>query len=542
MDYFDLTVMASLLGGIGLFLLGMSMMTDGLKLAAGGALREILDKWTRSALRGLAAGFLITALVQSSSAVTVAIIGFVNAGLLTLTQAIWVVFGSNVGTTMTSWLVALVGVKIDVGALALPLIGGGMLTGIFARSRMRQKGLGQALAGFGIFFLGVNFLQDGFSGLAPLLASLELAESGFHMLLIFVVLGVGLTILTQSSSAAVAIALTATASGNVPLTLAAAILIGANIGTTSTALFAALSATPAAKRVAISHVIFNVVTGVFALVLIKPLLSISLAAVDAMASDGDIMATLAVFHTLFNLLGIALIWPVTRRMSQWLDGLFVSEQEQIARPRHIDTTLIAFPSLALNALTLELRNMADITLQATERGLTTGPAAARMVKAQEEGILQLGQNIRDFIHKLSGQELPTEVRDALPDLIRGIQHLEDLVREATWIATQTLHHDGGRPETWHTLMTVVLSCLPSPAPEVDGAAHFADKATALESAYEAIKRELLQNAARGTVPIAQVDTSLIYSQSLRRAGHAALKTHRRLSPRLNRVAIEPGTA
>ena len=173
-----LSVMASLAGGLGLFIVGMGMMTDGLKIAAGEALRTLLERRTRSALRGLVAGILITAIVQSSTAVTLATFGFVNAGLLTLTTAVWVVFGTNVGTTMTGWLVALVGVKVDVGALALPLVGAGAALRLAARGASGPAGLGQALTGFGLFFLGINILQQGFAGLTDLVPTLYAANTG----------------------------------------------------------------------------------------------------------------------------------------------------------------------------------------------------------------------------------------------------------------------------------------------------------------------------------------------------------------------------
>jgi phosphate:Na+ symporter len=157
-------LLGALLGGVGLFLLGMRLMTDGLKLSAGPALRHILGQWTLTPAHGLAAGVLVTALVQSSSAVTVATIAFVNAGLLSLAQSIGVIYGANLDTTMTSWLVALVGFRVDLRAVALPLIGIGVALRI-AGSRSRGAGLGDALAGFGLCFLGVEVLQGGFADL-----------------------------------------------------------------------------------------------------------------------------------------------------------------------------------------------------------------------------------------------------------------------------------------------------------------------------------------------------------------------------------------
>lgn len=263
MDHFALA--GGLAGGVGLFLLGMGLMTDGLKLAAGPALERILANSTRTRLRGLASGILVTALVQSSSAVTVAAIGFVNAGLLNLSQALWVLFGANVGTTMTGWLVALVGLQFKIEALALPMIGHGMLLRL-SGEQSRRGAFGLAMAGFDILFLGIDLLKDTFSGLA---GNFRLPEGrGFIDSAAQVLVGIVLTVLMQSSSAALAIALTAAQGGLLTTQGAAAVVIGANIGTTVTALIAAIGATPAAKRAAAAHIAFNLLTGAVALLLL----------------------------------------------------------------------------------------------------------------------------------------------------------------------------------------------------------------------------------------------------------------------------------
>jgi len=184
----------ALVGGLGLFLLGMARLTDGLKIAAGPSLRDFLNSWTSSAGRGLLAGMLVTAIVQSSSAVTVATLGFVNAGLLSLTQAVWLIFGTNIGTTMTSWLVAVVGVKLDVVALALPMVGAGMGLELIGRRRLRLAGLGAALSGFGLFFLGIGILATGFSGVAAQMPVVR--ADGPVALALAVGLGTLLTVLT----------------------------------------------------------------------------------------------------------------------------------------------------------------------------------------------------------------------------------------------------------------------------------------------------------------------------------------------------------
>ncbi|HMM70993.1 MAG TPA: Na/Pi symporter, partial [Rhodocyclaceae bacterium] len=197
----DLPTLGTMAGGLGLFLLGMGLMTDGLKLAAGAALHRILAGATRTRWHALGSGILVTALVQSSSAVTVAAIGFVNAGLLALGPALWVLFGANVGTTMTGWIVALVGLKFKIEALAMPLAGLGALLRLTGEGR-RSGAIGTALAGFGLLFMGIALLQQAFAGLAGQI-SLPQGE-GPLAVLAQIGIGVLMTVLMQSSSAAMA--------------------------------------------------------------------------------------------------------------------------------------------------------------------------------------------------------------------------------------------------------------------------------------------------------------------------------------------------
>lgn len=287
------------LGGLGLFLLGMWLITEGLRVAAGHSLERLLSSWTSSRLRGLLSGTMLTALVQSSSAVTVAALGFVNTGLLRFERAVWVIFGSNVGTTLTAWLVALVGFKFKIDVMALPLIGVGALLRVFAPVD-RYRNLGMALAGFGILFLGIQTLASGFDSLGQQV-SLNGQE---HSLLLMVLIGMALTTMMQSSSAAMALVLTALVGGLVGFEDAAAVVIGANVGTTSTALIATLGATSNARRLASAHVLFNVLTGLVALILLSPLLALVGWGASVLSLEHDPASRLALFHTSFNILGI----------------------------------------------------------------------------------------------------------------------------------------------------------------------------------------------------------------------------------------------
>ena len=529
-----MTALTSLLGGIGLFLLGMWLMTDGLKLAAGDALRAILQRWTKSRPRALLAGILVTALVQSSTAVVVATIGFVNAGLLTLAQAIWLVFGANIGTTTVGWLVALLGAKLDMAAFALPLLGVGMLMRLASRGRVRRAGLGQAVAGFGAFFMGIGVLQGAFSDLAPRVAEMELARAGGFAVPGFVLLGLVVTLLTQASSATVVIAMTAASGGAIPLELAAAMIIGANIGTTSTALFAMIGATAPARRVGLAHVIFNLFAGAVVLALIQPLLWLA-GAIAGLFPGDQVVETLAVFHTLFSVLGVALIWPLAGRLIGFLSGLFVAPGEDVARPRHLDASLLAVPDLALRGLVLEVRRMTDIAF-ALARDEIAHPLEAetspRVADPRRDGVLALGRETRDFIGRLDAGALPEVVVEALPHVLRAAQHVEDIA-ELSEAAGYALSSDAHGPAgaDWEILRRAVLTVLNPPEeaePEAPGSAQAAEARDQAEDAYQAVKRDLLRAAASGALSLAAMEADLTRAQTLRNVADIAMKTRLRL--------------
>jgi len=509
-----LATAATLLGGLGLFLLGMSMLTDGLKQAAGPALKDLLGRWTRTAARGLGAGILITALVQSSSAVTVATVGFVNAGLLTLSQAMWVVFGANVGTTMTAWLVALVGLKLDVVALALPMLGAGMAASLALAARPRLAAGARALAGFGLFFLGVGTMQQGFAGLESALPD-PAGAIGMAAILGFVAIGFALTALTQSSSAAIAIALTAASAGGFSLLPAAAVVVGTNLGTTSTALIAALAATPAARRVAAAHILFNLLTATVALLLLKPL--VDLATGIALSLTGQALAAtvLAIFHSLFNLMGVALMVPIARPLARWLEQRFIPAADSGARPCHLDPTLAAIPDLAVEALALEQQHLQQRVSAVAGTALSLqGQAPAAEVDAAR----QLATAMRDWVDRLSRAELRAATVAALADLLRARQHLETVILLLSRLDPAARRH--GDAAGWSALLAAVEAVARDTAKGPAGL-------RAVEARYQALKRTLLAATARGALPAEALDQALQEAQRLRRIGTSLAKARRR---------------
>ncbi len=334
----------SLLGGVGLFLMGMVLLTEGLKSFAGDALRRALVRFTGSPIRAFASGALVTAVVQSSSATTVAVIGFVSAGLLTFTQAVAVVIGASLGTTGSSWIVSLLGLKVSVGLYALPLVGIGAFMKLLARGRW--KSLGMAVAGFGLIFVGIEALQDGMRGVPDRFAIATLPSGGLLGHLLMVIIGAAMTVVMQSSSAAVATTLTALHTNSVSFEQAATLVIGAAIGTTVTGGLAAIGANVSAKRTALAHVTFNLATGLVAVVLL-PLFLWALGQAQQHLGVEPGATSLALFHTAFIAVGVIIFLPFVDRFSAWIERVLPERGPLLTR--HLDDTVLNVPAVALEA-------------------------------------------------------------------------------------------------------------------------------------------------------------------------------------------------
>jgi phosphate:Na+ symporter len=423
------------LGGLGLFLLAVGMITDGLKVAAGNALRDILGRWTSSTRRGVLAGLGITALVQSSSAVTVATIGFVNAGLLTLHQALGVIYGANVGTTMTGWLVAAVGFEFELELFALPMVGVGMALRL-ASGEGRRGAIGTAVAGFGLFFIGLGVLKEAFGGLGDLVQLDPAAETAPWELVIYVLVGFFMTLVTQSSSAAIALTLTAASGGVISLAAAAAMVIGANVGTTSTAGLAVIGATPNAKRVAAAHLIFNLFTGLVALLLMPGMLWLVHVTGAALGLHDAPAVSLALFHTVFNVLGVVLMLPLSQRLSHWLCSRFRTEEEVASRPKHLDPNVLVTPVLALNALVLETARIGRHARAMAQAVLSAEQQAPLSVQSDHRAIRELVNAAGDFVTRLQRTALPAEVAEQLPIVVRTVEYYLDVADVASEYAHQ----------------------------------------------------------------------------------------------------------
>ena len=453
-----LATIAAALGGLGIFILAIGMMTDGLKAAVGPGLRTLLATWTKTPGRGVAAGFLMTAIVQSSSAVTVASLGFVNAGLMNMRQVLGVIFGANVGTTMTGWLVALVGFEFSIQKLALPLIGIGMIVRLL-QSQGRLASAGQVLVGFGLFFMGLDVLKTAFDGVTQTFALEQMTATGVLGIIGYMVIGIIMTILTQSSSATIAITITAASSGVVGLYAAGAMVVGANIGTTSTAIFAAFNATSPAKRAALAQVLFNLGTAVIALIILPVLFYVVELFSQAMGISTSPAITLALFHTLFNIMGLLLIFPHTTRLANWLETRFRTWEEKESHPKYIDHTVARTPALALFALVKELQALQVRVLALFQLATYDSIQNTRQFRAQSTVIKSLSSQISRFIVTLETAELSDETTEQLATLLRVEHYLADCTARIEMLSSAWAFHGALQDEALETRLGSYLQQL-----------------------------------------------------------------------------------
>lgn len=518
------SIISGLIGGLGLFLLGMRLMTKGLRNAAGPALRQILGKWTKTPIRGLASGFMITALVQSSSAITVAVIGFVNAGLMTMGQSVGVIFGSNIGTTVTGWIVAAVGVSVKVKALALPLIGIGAILRLTG-GNSRRKHLGDAFTGFGLFFLGIEILQEAFHTVETAIDLSAFSYGGVIDIVMFIAIGFILTLLMQSSSAAMALVLTAAMSGIVSMESAAGAVIGTNIGTTSTAMLSVIGATYNAKKVAAAHIIFNLVTGFVAIFTIPIFLNV----INNLppAYDISMAANLAIFHTTFNLIGVLIFIPFTDKLVRYLDNHIGKELTELSKPRYLDDNVLKTPSLAMDALFMELGRLGEMTRKLGQNAISPLFRHSEFVK-DKIAINTLIEAIRKYCVKMQYLDLPEPIAAKMPRALRVIQYnrktiniIDEISREHMLISQQLPAEAEAAAISFRDEVQDLLNVAHTPcSPEFDDLNVLLDH---LKYRYNDLKNDLLKEGADGQLNLNTMVSLLDYYSRMRQMCEQAAK-------------------
>lgn len=429
----------TLFGALAMFLYGMNQMSSGIQKAAGTRLRSFLGAMTSNPLKGVLTGFGITAIIQSSSATTVLVVSFVSAGLLTLSQAIGVIMGANIGTTVTAWIISLLGFKFDIASLSIPLFLAGFI--LMQSKRDKHHNIGEFVIGFSLLFLGLSTIKTSVPDLKDTPEVLAFIQNwtsfGFGSTLLFVVVGSVLTLVLQSSSATMAITLIMLNQGWIPFEMGAAMVLGENIGTTITANIAASMGNANARRAALAHTVFNLFGVIWALALFKPFLMLD-SLVAGLFGEFNPLLGLAMFHTLFNAINtLILIW-FTPTIEKMVTRIVIDKQElpqtDKTRLRYITGGHISTPELGASQALMETIHFATVSRNEvsmiSDAVHTLGNSEfaehrQRLVK-YEEVADDIEKEIAAFLGKLSENETSLQTARLIKALYRIISELESL--------------------------------------------------------------------------------------------------------------------
>jgi phosphate:Na+ symporter len=416
----------SVLGGVGLFLLGMSVMTSGLKALAGSGLRATLGKAAATPLSGAFWGAFVTLLVQSSSATTMTTIGLVGAGLLTFSQGLGLVFGANIGTTGTGWLIALIGVRVSLTAAALPMIFVGAIIKLLGRGRVSAAG--GALAGFALVLFGLTTLQQGMGGVAEQLHPADLPavsgpgvswwQSAFGVLALLAV-GLAMTAVMQSSTAAIAVTLSAYFAGAVALDQACALIIGQNIGTATSSALAAIGASSTAKRLALAYILFKLIAAAIALALFPVTIRLLVRASNTI--DG--VSLLAAYHTAYNVVGVAVLLPLVDRFTRFVERILPERESPLTR--YLDRAALGTPLAAEEAVRRTVARSLGTMCGPIGEALTVRKGAVLVTDASD-----VLRQAREFISEASGPPESEVEQERLTSTLHALDHASRLAEVA----------------------------------------------------------------------------------------------------------------
>lgn len=425
-----INIALGILGGLGLFLYGMNLMGEGLQKAAGEKLKKIIELLTSNRFMGVLVGVFVTAIIQSSSATTVMVVGFVNAGIMQLTQAIGVIMGANIGTTVTAQLVS-----FELTQLAPAAVGIGMVIYLFA-SKEKSKQLAEILIGFGILFIGMDFMKDAVKPLREFPAFREMLVGFGSNTFLGIFMGFAMTVILQSSSAAMGILLALSSEGLLPLSSALPILYGQNIGTCVTAILSSIGATRNAKRAAIVHLTFNILgTLIFAVILSKP----TIAFVTKMNAT-DVTRQIANVHTLFNIINVVILFPFAPLIVKLAMKLLPeTEDEDNGRvTKYLDSRILETPSIALANTIRECLHMGNITKKSLDNAMNGffnwSREEAKKTFKKEKKINALQREIIDYLIKLSNKAISGENREIVDGLFNTVNDIERVGDHADNIA------------------------------------------------------------------------------------------------------------
>ena len=467
--------------GVAIFLFGMLMLEDGFKLFTGGFLERLLEKATGSITKSVSFGMLATTFMQSSSLVSVITISFLSAGLITLLAGVGIIFGANIGTTTGAWLVAGFGLKVKISAYALPMLAISIVL-VFQKSKY-LRGAGFVLAGLGFLFLGIHHMKEGFEAFKDQFDLTRFALTGLLGLVVYTLVGATATVVMQSSHATMVLIITALAAGQISYENALALAIGANVGTTITAIIGALTANFQGKRLALAHLIFNVVTAAVALALMSPIrMSVDYISEVVGIADSDYALKLAVFHTIFNVLGVVLMLPTIHQLIGFLERTIAPPKEDLSQPKYLTEAVNEFPLTIRTAMRNEVRHLYINAVELIVHGLNlhrhnifSSTDIAATVEASclpvdfdideryEQRVKTLHSAIVEFATQIHTQDMPEEVmsdvysmRDVAGRIVRAVKSVKHLRRNATHF---TEHPQGVVTDLYNGLRTELARIL-----------------------------------------------------------------------------------
>ena len=345
-----------ILSGIAIFIIGMFFMQDGFKQLSGGILEKLLEKFTSNTLYAILTGFLSTSVVQSSTIITLIVVSFLSAELLTLVQAVGIVFGSNIGSTTTAWIVSSLGVDVKISTYAFPMLVFGVVLRFFKSNGV--KGTGNVLLGLGFIFLGISYMKDGFDIMKNSVDLASYAMEGYLGIIVYILIGILITVVIQSSAATLAIVITALNADSITYVNAIALAIGANVGTTLTTILASFASNENGKRVALIHFLFNLISATFITILIYQFIDLT----DFIApflgvSDNNYGMKLALFHTIFSVTGVILLTPAISLLVKLSEKLIQKKVSSASKPKYLNQSVLSNPDASLAALRKEIINL-----------------------------------------------------------------------------------------------------------------------------------------------------------------------------------------
>lgn len=410
-----------IVGGIGIFLLGMTLMTDGLRTLAGDSLRKALSRFTGGPLSAFLSGAGITAIIQSSGATTFATIGFVSAGLISFEQSVGVILGANVGTTSTSWIVTYLGFKLKISAISYPAIAVGALLKLLGDHRKGAVGI--IFAGFGMIFLGIDLLQGGMHAFSNSFNFTAYGHDSIAGKLGLVGAGIIMTILMQSSSAAMTATLAALNSGTIALPQAALFAIGQNVGTTFISALGAIGATIPAKRTALAHILFNLFVGIGVFLFLPFFLKVSLFFAH-MVGHGEPIVALSAFHTVFNVAGCVFVLPITRQFASLITKILPEHDINLAR--NLDSSVLRVPEVALEAVRRTLIEITGYIIESLAAVFRKESDMEKFSPRLDTADQALGR-AQSFLRNLRSFNNSPLLHERHTNIIHAVEHLHRLI-------------------------------------------------------------------------------------------------------------------